>query len=217
LLRAAFPNLTGAQLASALQAGATALGSTVPDDTFGYGRVDALGALATFPAPTITTLPDSNLESDAASPAYPFTVSGTGNLHFSVASTNASLVPSSIVTTGAGISIAPSTCGTSTMSCTLSVTPTMGQGGTASVTLSVVDGANRSASTTMMVSATASPMTAATASASSGSGSGGGGALAWWELASLALLIFLRRRSAVLNGRLIGTQPKRNLELKALH
>ena len=58
LLRGAFPNLTVAQLVSALESGATQLGASVPDGTFGYGRIDAMGALGTLPVPTITALSD---------------------------------------------------------------------------------------------------------------------------------------------------------------
>jgi hypothetical protein len=50
LLRGAFPELTVPQLVKALTSGAAQLGSTVPDDTYGYGRVDAMGALGTITA-----------------------------------------------------------------------------------------------------------------------------------------------------------------------
>ena len=59
LIRGAFPGLTASQLVSALKAGAVQLGSVSPDGTFGYGRIDAMGALGTFPVPTITPLPNS--------------------------------------------------------------------------------------------------------------------------------------------------------------
>ncbi|HEY2590223.1 MAG TPA: S8 family serine peptidase [Steroidobacteraceae bacterium] len=50
LLRGAFPTLTVPQLVQALTSGAAQLGGTVPDGTYGYGRVDAMGALATITA-----------------------------------------------------------------------------------------------------------------------------------------------------------------------
>jgi len=50
LLRGAFPGLTVPQLVQALTSGAAQLGATVPDNTYGYGRVDAMGALATLTA-----------------------------------------------------------------------------------------------------------------------------------------------------------------------
>ncbi len=197
LLRGAFPSLTVAQLQSALQAGAAQLGASAPDGTFGYGRVDAIGALGTLPAPTMTALPNSAIDGSVSSPNYPFTVTGTGNLHFTVTSSNAALLPASIVAAGsAGVTIAPPTCGVSTLTCTLSVAPMIGQGGTANVTVSVVDGANRSAPATMMVTVTnptpappVSPAPPPTVTVASGSGGGGGGgALNWWEVACLALL-----------------------------
>jgi len=58
LIRGAFPSLTVAQMLSALEGGATQLGSTSPDGTFGYGRVDAMGALGTLALPTITPIAD---------------------------------------------------------------------------------------------------------------------------------------------------------------
>jgi hypothetical protein len=81
-----------------------------------------------------------------------FTASGLGNLHFSVASSNTALVPAALAAPGAaGISIAPGGCGTTTLTCTLAVTPAIGQVGTASVTVSALDGANRPAPATMLV------------------------------------------------------------------
>ncbi len=60
---------------AALTAGATQLGSAAPDGTFGYGRIDAIGALATFAGPTMTALPaDAALVAGSSSPSYPFTV-----------------------------------------------------------------------------------------------------------------------------------------------
>ena len=48
---AAFPQFNPTQVLSALQKGAAQLGSTVPDPAFGYGRIDAQGALNTVPGP----------------------------------------------------------------------------------------------------------------------------------------------------------------------
>ena len=45
LIRAGYPAFTGAQLVNVLTQGATKLGSVAPDGTFGFGRVDAIGAL----------------------------------------------------------------------------------------------------------------------------------------------------------------------------
>jgi hypothetical protein len=155
LLRGAFPELTVAQLRSALQGGATALGTIVPDGSFGYGRIDAIGALGTLPLPTLSPLPDSTIVGGASSPPLAFTTGATGNVHFSVASTNPALVPAALSADGApGVTVAPAGCGTSTFSCTLSVTPAIGQTGTASVTVSALDGANRAAPATMHITVT---------------------------------------------------------------
>jgi hypothetical protein len=200
LIRGAFPTLTASQLVSALKAGATQLGSTSPDGTFGFGRIDAMGALGTFPRPTITSLPpDAALTAGTSSPSYSFTVSGSGTLHFSVTSSNASSIPASIVAAGSpGVTIAPPDCGVSTVKCSLSVMPANGPGGSVNLTVAAVDGANRSASTSMSIAVTGSQ--AAQSSTPSSGGGGGGGALEWWVIGSLGLIashnIRRRRRAA---------------------
>jgi hypothetical protein len=201
LIRGAFPGLSASQLVSALKAGAVQLGSASPDGTFGYGRIDAIGALGTFPVPTITSLPNSALMAGSSSPSYAFTVSGAGALHFSVTSSNTASIPASIVAAGSpGVTIAPADCGVSTLSCSLSVMPANGPGGTVTVTVAAVDGANRSASASMTITVTGSPAPppSSTPSPTPGPGSGGGGALDWWVIASLLLTgsRIVRRRVA---------------------
>ena len=190
LIRGAFPSLNAAQLIAALQAGAVRLGSSLPDPTFGYGRVDAMGTLATFPAPTITALPDSSVNAGASTAALPFTVSGFGPLHFKVSSSNASAIPAAVVSAGTpGVTIAPGDCGTSTLTCTATVMAANGPGGTVSVTLSALDGANRSAAAPMTVTV-AGNQSAPTPPSGSG---GGGGFLDWWLLGPLAMLMARKR------------------------
>src|SRR5262249_18200173 len=129
LIQSAFPALSATEVLKALQDGATHLGSSTPPDyTYGYGRVDAMGALGTFPAPTITaTLPDSTIDPGKSTSAYPITVSGTGALHFSIKSSDTTLIPASSVAAGtAGVTIAPSTCGSATLTCTVMVTAVNG-------------------------------------------------------------------------------------------
>jgi Subtilase family len=189
LIRGAFPFLTASQLVSALKAGAAQLGTVVPDGTFGYGRVDAMGALATFAAPTITSLPDSAINAGASSPSYSFTVTGTGPLHFTITSSNTSSIPAAVVAAGSpGVTITPADCGTSTLTCSLSVTAANGAGGTVTVTVAAVDGANRSATDSMKVNVTGNQTAPSnsTPQPSTGSG-GGGGALDWWVIAVLLL------------------------------
>jgi serine protease len=189
LIRGAFPAFTASQLVAALKAGAAQLGSAPPDGTFGYGRIDAMGTLGTFPVPTITPLPDSAVNAGSSSPSYTFTVSGTGALHFSVTSSNATSIPASIVAAGSpGVTIAPADCGVSTLTCTLSVMPANGPGGTVTVTVAAVDGANRSASASMTVAVTGSAASPPTPGPTPTSGGGGGGALDWWVIASLLLV-----------------------------
>jgi len=193
LIRGAFPNLSAADVLKALQNGATPLGSGTPNATYGYGRVDAVSALGTFPAPAITALPDSTIDPGKSTAAYPITVSGFGNLHFTVTSSNTSLIPASLATAGsAGVNIAPASCGSTTLTCTVTVTATSGQyGGAVSMTVSVVDGAHRSASAAMTVTVNGPPAPPPpTVTVSSSSGGGGGGALQWWEIVSLALVAF---------------------------
>jgi hypothetical protein len=77
----------------------------------------------------------------------------------------------------------------------LSVTPVAGQAGTATVTISVLDGANRAAETQLTLSST-NPAPA-TSAAGGGNGAstgshGGGGALPYWVLLWLGVLVALR-------------------------
>jgi hypothetical protein len=69
------------------------------------------------------------------------------------------------------------------------------QGGTATVTVSAVDGAGRAAPATLHVTVnnpkTAPPTPAATTS-SGGGGGGGGGSLSWWEIALALVAVALK-------------------------
>jgi hypothetical protein len=190
LIRGAFPALSASQLVAALTAGAAQLGSVTPDGTFGYGRIDAIGALGTFPAPTMTALPaDAALTAGASSPSYPFTVSGTGALHFSVTSSNTSSIPASVVAGGlAGVTITPADCGVSTLTCSLTVMPANGPSGTVNLTVAAVDGANRSAASSIAVSITGNQAAPTNSVPATPPSSGGGGAIDGWALAVLLLI-----------------------------
>ncbi len=193
LIRAAFPQFNPTQVLSALQKGAAQLGSTVPDPAFGYGRIDAQGALNTVPGPTMTSLPDATLSAASSSPAYPFSVSGTGTLHFSVTSSNATLIPGALVSSGSpGVTITPSTCGSFTLSCSLVVTTAHGASSAVKLTVAAVDGGGRSAPATMTV--TVNGDEPAAPSAPPASSGGGGGSFSLWELVVL-LLIYARQRA----------------------
>jgi serine protease len=196
LIRGAFPTLTATQLVESLKAGAVQLGSLLPDGAYGYGRVDAMGTLATFPSPTMTTLPDSSVAAGTVSAAIPFTVTGFAPLHLTVTSSNAALIPAS------GVSISPADCGTTTLTCSATVMVANGVSDTVTVTLAVRDGANRAASSAMKITvagnqAAAPPATDSNPPVASSRSGGGGGALDWVTLAGLALVgaSGLRRRS----------------------
>ncbi|HMK84936.1 MAG TPA: S8 family serine peptidase [Steroidobacteraceae bacterium] len=140
LLRAAFPSLTPSELTAALQSGAAALGSATPNSTFGYGRVDAVGALQSIPGPQISGFSSASITGGTSSSSLPVTVNGTGALRLSVSP--AALIPAD----SSGVELAPSNCGNGASVCSLVLTPAIGQSGTTTVTLTVTDGANRSAS-----------------------------------------------------------------------
>jgi hypothetical protein len=149
LLRSAFPTLTPTQITTYMQAGAAQLGASSPNGTFGYGRVDALGALAAIPGPTLTGLQGASIVGGGAPAVVSFSVGGTGALAVSTAPT-ATLSSSGSAT----VTISPSTCGNPTTACSLTVTPSLGSFGTAHIQVSVKDGANRSLSLPVAVDVT---------------------------------------------------------------
>jgi hypothetical protein len=144
LLRATFPTLSAQRIVSALTTGAVPLGvSAAPNDVFGYGRVDAIGALQTLARPTISHVANVTVVGGTSSSAAAFTLGGTGKLSLSGTSDNSALV--SFGASG-GAQFAPVTCGSSTNSCTLTIKPALGQVGSAHLVISVMDGAGRSTS-----------------------------------------------------------------------
>jgi hypothetical protein len=149
LLRSAFPALTPAQTIGAMETGAAVLGSSPPNGTFGYGRVDAIGALGAIPAPTIANITAASIVGGTNS-TVPITLTGTGTLTVTTSSDTTTLVSS----TAPGISVSPSTCGAPTLACSLVITPTLGKTGTANITVSVADGAKRTASATFAATVT---------------------------------------------------------------
>ena len=176
LIRSAFPGLTPAQLNGAVQSGTVQLGASQPDSTFGYGRTDALGALGTIPPPAITGGMAAAVVGGTSSQSYPVTLGGTGNLHLSLTSTNAALVPAALAAAGsAGVAVSPATCGSGTNQCTLVFTPVLGKTGNAQVGVIVTDGANRKSTTSfaVTVSAPAMPTLSITSGASQSVTAGG--------------------------------------------
>jgi hypothetical protein len=204
LLRGAFPTLSVAQMSTVVQSGATPLGATVPDGVFGYGRIDALGALATLPTPTITALSDQASSGSASTAAQALSITGTGVLHFTVSSSNTNLVPNSVVSAGQpGVTFSAG-CGSSTLTCTVSATPVIGQAGTAILTISVLDGANRAATSQLTLTATdpapappppvldTPPVVVTPPPAASG-----GGGLQGWAVLGLTVLVLWSQRRAL--------------------
>jgi Subtilase family len=171
LLRSAFPGMTPAATITAIETGATALGAygAVPNGTVGYGRVNAMGALAAVSGPTVSPISAQTVAGGTSSPALGFTIGGTGALTLTATSDHTALVASS------GISVGPSACPASTSACTLTITPVLGQVGTANITVTVTDGAQRTASTRFAVTVTkpAAPTVKVTGEASQTIAEGG--------------------------------------------
>jgi subtilase family protein len=150
LLRSAFPILTPTATITAIESGATAIAAygAVPNGTIGYGRVNAIGALGAVAVPTMSTIAAQTLVGGTSSPALPFTIGGTGALTLLAISDNATLIANSRLV------IAPSACPASTTACNVTITPVLGQVGTANVTVTITDGARRTASTKFAVTVT---------------------------------------------------------------
>lgn len=150
LLKSAFPTLTAAQTIGVLESGAAQLGGSAPNGTYGYGRVDAIGALAQVAAPTISTIANLTVVGGTSSAPLLFTVGGTGNLTIKTSSSVTSLISSA----PPGTVLSPATCGVSSLNCTVTITPTLGQVGSAAITVSSTDGAARSKSAGFTVTVT---------------------------------------------------------------
>jgi hypothetical protein len=151
LLESAFPGVPPNSLVASMREGAVQLGNGVPNGTFGYGRVDAIAALNAIAAPTISPISDASIVGGQSSGALPFTMTGVGTLTLSDSSDNAALVS---VGANSGVSLTPQGCGTTTNGCDVTITPTLGQIGTAHVTVEATDGGKRFASTTFTVTVT---------------------------------------------------------------
>jgi Subtilase family len=144
LLMAAFPGATPAQLFTALKQGAIPLGSGVPNGTYGYGRVDAMGALNALPAPSIAALGAMTFVAGSASVLQTsLSLTGVGVLSMAVTSNNTALLPASSVVLDSGCRAS----GT----CTVSLTPQALQSGVVDLTFAVTDGAHRTGSAVLVV------------------------------------------------------------------
>ncbi len=83
-------------------------------------------------APAVTGLANARVTIGQSVPAESFTISGTGSLTVTASSSNTTLLPN------AGLSIS-SGCNANGAKCMLSITPAVGQTGTATVTVTVTD------------------------------------------------------------------------------
>jgi Subtilase family len=148
LIRSAFPSMTSAQTLNAMEIGAAPLS---PSSTFGYGRVDALGALGQIPAPTVSTISSATIVGGSSSSPLPFTVGGTGALKVTALPSVSWMTPV----------ISPSNCGNGASNCTLTLTPSIGSSSPSTVQVTVTDGANRAQSMQFPVTITNPPPPAA--------------------------------------------------------
>jgi len=139
--------------------------------TDAWNRSASKTAKATYALPTAAI-------SGASSSGFSLTLTGDSVLTLTATSSNTSVLPNS------GISISPSTCGSSTLSCTVSLSPASKANGSATVTITATDSWGGTDSAQQSVSYSYSSPT----SGGGSSGGGGGGAFAWIDLVGLALL-----------------------------
>jgi hypothetical protein len=153
LLESSFSGVPVATLLTAVRAGAAQLGTGVPNGVYGYGRVDAIGALNAVALPTISPISAVSIVGGQNSGQLQFTMTGVGTLTVSGSSDNTALVAFG---TGGSASVTAG-CGTITTTCSLLITPRLGQSGTAHVTVQTADGGQRVASTAFTVTVTKPP------------------------------------------------------------
>lgn len=145
---------------------------------------------ATPPPPTISVTSGGSQSITLPNAPAPiaFTLDGSGTLTVTASSGNTTVLPDS------AISISPG-CGSTTLDCTMTLTPSKGQSGSATVALTVGDSHGQSAATSVTLeiqaAATTEPGTGSASgngSGSTGSRRGGGGSLDLLSLLGLALL-----------------------------
>ena len=168
LLLSAFPQASADQQTSALEGGAVDLGAPGPDNTYGYGRLDALAAFN-----WLQSHPDFSVAASSASAATP----PGGTVSYTVSSTPANGFSSDVALSLAGLSpgqaswaFAPSTLAGGSGTAQLSVTaaPSLAPGRYPLTITGSGGGLTRSTSVTLVVnpppdfSISASPASAAT-------------------------------------------------------
>jgi hypothetical protein len=139
LLLSAYPNLSADRQAAGLESSALDLGGAGPDNDFGYGRLDVLGAfywLANVPDYTLTVSPSPATVAAGDTATYTVTVTSVNGFSGEV-----SLALSGLPASGAGYSFAPPMisggAGTSTLTLT---TPGSVSPGTYGLTITATSG-----------------------------------------------------------------------------
>ena len=158
---------------------ATVAAVTQMDEDFAPGSIaQAQSATQVLAAPAITGLHDVSV-TPSASGTEAFSISGSGALTLSAASSNTALLPA------AGISGA-SAC-VQAGSCALTLTPTSAMTGSSTITVTLTDSYGDSATQTFVLTVAALPPPAT---------GGGGGAIDVFDLLALASLVALRAFAA---------------------
>lgn len=146
LLRAAFPSASPAQILAAMKQGTTPLSGVIPNGAYGYGRVDAIGALNALPVPSISTAGMISFIAGSGTGAQTLlSIGGTGALATTVTSDNTSLIPST------NVSLDPASCTGANTACVATVNAQAGKSGVAHLTFVLNDGAQRMASASLAV------------------------------------------------------------------
>jgi len=134
------------------------------------------------PPPTVQVTSGANqsLQTGSSAPTATLALSGAKELTLSVSSSNAALLPTAAASLSNG-------CGTSSMTCILSMKPVAGQSGQATLTITAVDAYGQSSHGTLALSVTP---------ASGGGGGGGGGAFDYGSLLILGMWLAGSRGAA---------------------
>ena len=173
LLLSAYPNLTVSQQETALESGAVDLGSTGPDNTFGFGRLDVLAAFNAVGAPgfALDVSPASASTTAGGSVSYTVTTSS-----FNGFAGDVSLALSGLpqIQTSWGFSPPTVTGGTGSSQLTVTASASLGVGSYPFTITGTGGGTSHSVSATLVVSPP--PDFALTVAPSSAGTAPGGGA-----------------------------------------
>ena len=184
------------------QSGMATITVSATDSTSQVGQADAsitINAAAPPPpppppgAPTVTVTSGGSQSITLPSPPAPvaFTLTGTGALTVAATSSNTTLLPNSGIAISAG-------CGSSTASCTATLTPASNQTGSTTITFTVTDSVPQSSTANATLTVSSSSTGGGNNGGGSSGGGGGGGAMDLVTLIALSAgLVVQRRRSAL--------------------